>query len=215
MKIGVLYAMEKEAAGLLGKLDVRGLDTVAGMAFYALPRGHVLCVGGVGKVNIAMAAQALIDHYQVDAILNAGCAGAFSATISPGTIVVAESCVQHDVDTSLAGDPTGLVSTVNVTHFPCRGVDLPGAVTGVVATGDWFGRDHNRARAIQARYNATVCDMEGAAVAQVCLRNGIDCTVIKSVSDHLFSPSQDVEYQENFQRAMDSLDAAVLAILEG
>ena len=214
MRLGILYAMEKEAAGLLETLDATPLEPVAGVAFYSLKNGHVLCVGGVGKVNAAMATQILIDRFRVDAILNAGCAGSFE-DLPVGTIVVAETCVQHDVDTSLAGDPPGLVSTVNVTSFPCRAVELPGAVTGVVATGDWFGKDHRRARAIVERFGATVCDMEGAAAAQVCLRNGIDCTVVKSVSDHLFAHRQDVEYQENFKQAMDSLDAAVMAILEG
>ena len=214
MRYGVLYAMEKEAAGLLQKLKAQPLDSVAGMSLYALPGEHILCVGGVGKVNAAMATQILIDRFQADAILNAGCVGAFS-DLPTGTIVIAESCVQHDVDTTLAGDPPGLVSTVNVTYFPCRLMDLPGAVRGIVATGDWFGKDHDRARAIQTTYNATVCDMEACAAAQVCLRHGLDCLVVKSVSDHLLSPAQDVEYRENFSRAMDSLDAAVMAILEG
>ncbi len=215
MKLGVLYAMDKEAAGLLHKLNASPLPARVGMPFYALPGGHILCVGGVGKVNAAMAAQLLIDRFEVDAILNAGCAGAFFATLPTGTVVVAEHCVQHDVDTTLAGDPAGLVSTVNVTEFPCAVPDVPGAVKGVVATGDWFGRDFDRARAIQERFGADVCDMEAGAVAQVCLRHGLPCTVVKSVSDHLFSPCQDREYQENFQGAMDSLDAAVAAILEG
>ena len=214
MKVGVLYAMEREAAGLLNKLGAKPLEPLGGMPMYTLPHGHVLCVGGVGKVNAAMAAQALIDHFGVDAILNAGCAGAFE-DLPVGTIVVADHCVQHDVDTTLAGDPPGFVSTVNVTRFPCRLPALPVGVRGVVATGDWFGKDYDRAKAIQTTYNATVCDMEGAAAAQVCLRHGLDCMVVKSVSDHLFAPNQDTEYQENFQRAMDSLDAAVAAILEG
>lgn len=215
MKLGVLYAMDKEAAGLVKRLGAAPLPAQAGMALYALPGGHVLCVGGVGKVNAAMAAQLLIDRFEVDAILNAGCAGAFFATLPTGTIVVADYCVQHDVDTALAGDPVGLVSTVNVVEFPCAVPAVPGAVKGVVATGDWFGRDHDRARAIQERFGAVVCDMEAGAVAQVCLRQGLPCYVVKSVSDHLFSPRQDREYQENFQQAMDSLDAAVAAILEG
>lgn len=214
MRYGVLYAMDKEAAGLLHKLGAKPLERVAGMAFFALPHDHVLCVGGVGKVNAAMAAQALIDRHQVDAILNAGCAGSFE-DLPAGTIVIAESCVQHDVDTTLAGDPPGLVSTVNVTHFPCLPPALPGAVTGVVATGDWFGKDYGRAKAIRSTYGAAVCDMEACAAAQVCLRHSLPCAVVKSVSDHLFASDQDTEYQENFQKAMDSLDAAVAAILEG
>ena len=214
MKLGVLYAMAKEAAGLLEKQKATPLPSQAGMALYTLPGGHILCVGGVGKVNAAMAAQLLIDRFQVEGILNAGCAGAFT-DLDVGSIVVASHCVQDDVDTSLAGDPVGLVSTVNVVEFPCTVPALTGAVRGVVATGDWFGKDHDRARAIRERFGATVCDMEGAAAAQVCLRHGLPCTVVKSVSDHLFSPCQDREYQENFQTAMDSLDAAVSAILEG
>ena len=41
-----------------------------------------------------------------------------------GTLVLAEQFVQHDMDTSAVGDPVGLVSTVNVTEFPCTGAAL-------------------------------------------------------------------------------------------
>lgn len=214
MKLGVLYAMEKEAAGLLRILNAAPLEPQAGMPLYALPGGHILCVGGVGKVNAAMAAGLLLDRFGVDGILNAGCAGALTG-LPVGAIVTAGHCVQHDVDTSLAGDPVGLVSTVNVVEFPCVLPPLPGAVVGTVATGDWFGRDHQRARTIRARYNALVCDMEACAAAQVCLRQGRKpCMVVKAVSDHLLSPDQDREYQENFSAAMAALDAAVAAIIQ-
>jgi adenosylhomocysteine nucleosidase len=36
--------------------------------------------------------------------------------------------------------------------------------------------------------------MEGGAIAQVCLRNGVRCVSLKSVSDHLFSEKQINEY---------------------
>lgn len=213
MKLGVLYAMEQEAAGLLTKLDATALPPQAGMALYALPGGHILCVGGVGKVNAAMAAQLLIGHFGVEAILNAGCAGALDG-LDVGTVVAARHCVQHDVDTTLAGDPVGLVSTVNVVEFPCRLPGLDGPVPGVVATGDWFGRDYGRARAIAERFGASVCDMEAGAIAQVCLRHGLPCFVLKAVSDHLFAPDQGREYQENFAAAMEALDRAVAAVLK-
>lgn len=213
MKLGVLYAMAREAHGLLNRLNAQPLETVATVPFYALPDGHILAVGGVGKVNIAMAAQLLIDRFSVDAILNPGCAGALT-DLPAGTIVTATHCVQHDMDTSLAGDPPGLVSTVNLVEFPCAPVPLPGAIPGVVATGDWFGRDLDRARAIQDRFGALVCDMECAAVAQVCHRNALPFLALKSVSDHLFSAAQEREYQENFHAAMDVLDGAVAAVIK-
>lgn len=214
MGLGILYAMDREAQGLLEKLGGRPLEPVAGVPFYALPGGQVLAVGGVGKVNAALATQLLIDRFAVSGVLNAGCAGALAA-LPPGALVAAVSCVQHDVDTSLAGDPPGLVSTVNVTAFPCAPLDLPGAVRGVVATGDQFTRDFRRAAWVRDAFGAVVCDMEAGAAAQVCLRNGLPFQAVKAVSDHLFSPAQEVEYRENFHRAMESLDAAVAAILEG
>lgn len=214
MKLGILYAMDKEAAGLLRMVNATPLEPLAGMPLYTLAGGHILCVGGVGKVNAAMAAQLLLDRFQVDGILNPGCAGALT-DLAVGAVVTADYCVQHDVDTSLAGDPVGLVSTVNVTQFPCTPAPLPGAVIGTVATGDWFGRDHQRARDIRQRYNALVCDMESCAAAQVCLRWGKKpCMVVKAVSDHLLAPDQDREYRENFSAAMAALDAAVAAIIQ-
>ncbi len=211
MKLGILYAMEKEAASLLGKLDAQPLGAQAGMPLYALPGGHILCVGGVGKVNAAMAAQMLIDRCWVDGILNAGCAGALS-DLPVGTVVAATHCVQHDVDTSLAGDEPGFVSTVNCTEFPCQLPKAPGLTQGVVATGDWFAHDPGRARAIQERYGAAVCDMEAGAAAQVCLRNGLPFLCLKAVSDHLFAPDQGREYEENLSAAMAALDGAVTAV---
>lgn len=213
MKLGVLYAMAREAQGLLDKLSARELETAAGIPFYALPGGHVLAVGGVGKVNAAMAAQLLMDRFGVEAILNPGCAGALTG-LPVGTLIAATHCVQHDVDTTLAGDPPGFVSTVERVEFPCAPPPLPNAVPGIVATGDWFSRDFDRARRLRSAYRADICDMEACAVAQVCLRNGLDCMVVKAVSDHLLSPAQDVEYRENFHAAMAALDEAVAHIIK-
>lgn len=213
MKLAILYAMEKEAAGLLQKLPASPLPDQGGVKLYALSGGHILCVGGVGKVNAAMAAQLLLDRFHVDAILNAGCAGALT-DLAVGTVVVASACVQHDVDTTLAGDPPGFVSTVNRVEFPCLEPKVPGLLPGVVATGDWFARDYGRAKRIRETYHALVCDMECAAAAQVCLRHGLPFLALKAVSDHLLAVRQDREYQENFPAAMAALDGAVAAVIK-
>lgn len=213
----LVYAMPGECAGLLDKLNATALPAVASMPLYSLSDGALVAVGGVGKVNAAMAVQALLDRFPVDEIWNAGCAGAF-ANLPVGTVVVGSHCVQHDVDTTLAGDEPGFVSTVERMEFPCALVPetlaaLPDAQAGVVATGDWFGRDFDRAENILRRYHAAVCDMEACAAAQVCLRNRVPFRCLKAVSDHLFSPAQEQEYQTNFSAAMDALDTAVTALL--
>lgn len=222
MRIGVLYAMAQEAKGLLAALKAGEPQTAAGIPFYPISDQVVVCVGGVGKVNTAMAAQLLIDRFGVERIVNAGCAGAL-ADLPAGALVMGTDCVQHDVDTTLAGDPPGLVSTVNCVRFPCAeqletltllmNMGYP-FTPGTVATGDWFGRNYERAAAIREEYGALVCDMEACAAAQVCLRNNIPFLTFKVVTDHLFAERQAEEYQDNFNGAMAILNDAVRIYLE-
>ena len=180
-------------------------------------RQIVACAGGVSKVNAAMAAEVLCLHCGAELILNAGVAGCFP-DLPTGTLVVAEDFVQHDVDTTAVGDPIGLVSTVNRVDFPTwapgKCVELLGklgfsAVTGRVATGDWFAVKGDRAAFIRDTFSPLLAEMEGGAIAQVCLRNNVRFAALKSVSDHLFSDNQAAEYFD-FGQALENLGKVVL-----
>ena len=46
MRIGLLYAMPKEAEDALAACGATEPEIAAGMPFYALRGGHVLCIGG-------------------------------------------------------------------------------------------------------------------------------------------------------------------------
>lgn len=166
-----------------------------------------------------MAAELLCLRYGVDLILNAGVAGCFT-DLPTGTLVVASEFVQHDVDTTAVGDPIGLVSTVNQVAFPtwqpeCCAELLASlghpAVTGRVSTGDWFAVKGQRAEWIRDTFSPLLTEMEGGAIAQVCLRNGVRFVSVKSVSDHLFSDSQADEYFD-FGQALEALGRAVLPL---
>ena len=98
MKIGLIYAMTGEIESLLTKENAEPLQTVAGVSFYRIRPDVIACIGGVGKVNAAMAAQLLISLYKPDLVLNAGVAGCFE-NVPIGTLVLAEGFLQHDVDT--------------------------------------------------------------------------------------------------------------------
>lgn len=146
MKIALQFAMPVEFRALPGTEGLEPFETVSGVPFYDLGEGLTACVGGVSKVNAAMAAEILCLKYGVDMILNAGIAGC-ATSLPTGTLVVAREFLQHDVDTSGAGDPVGMVSTVNRTEFPTWAPERCTAllrtmgceaVLGRVATGDWF-----------------------------------------------------------------------------
>ena len=221
MKIGLVYAMTGEIESLLTQENAQPLQTVAGVPFYQIRPDVIACAGGVSKVNAAMAAEIFCLKYGVDLILNAGVAGC-ATDLPTGSLVVASEFVQHDVDTTAVGDPIGLVSTVNRVDFPTwapgKCVELLGklgfyAVTGRVATGDWFAVKGDRAAFIRDTFSPLLVEMEGGAIAQVCLRNNVRFAALKSVSDRLFSDNQAAEYFD-FGQALENLGKVVLPLAQ-
>ena len=219
MKIGLLYAMTGEIESLLSNENAQPLQTVAGVPFYRIRNNVIACAGGVGKVNAAMATQLMINLYHPDLILNAGVAGCFEHA-EIGDLVLAEAFLQHDMDTSNIGDEVGFVSTVNCITFPTSDLDKAKAAmnqvgmpyrTGLVASGDWFAVDCDRSRWIADTFHPLLCEMEGCAAAQVCMRNGVKFMALKSVSDCLFEHH---DFYFNFPTAMKDLNRVVVQFID-
>ena len=196
------------------------VDNPAGLPLRQLGEDLLVCVSGVGKVNAALAAQFLMDRFPIRELWNAGVAGCFRP-LAVGTLVCATACVQHDLD--VFGDPPGQVPVVERVFLPCARPEEDAArlaaaglpcTTGVVASGDWFGRDLPRAHAIRDRFGALMCDMEAGAAAQVCLRNHVPFRCVKVVSDHLDNPAQYQQYQANLPGAVARLSRALELLLE-
>ena len=217
MKIGLQFAMPAELHALPGAKDLAPFETVSGVPFFEVAPNILACAGGVSKVNAAMSAEIFCLKYGVDLILNAGVAGCLT-DLPTGSLVVASEFVQHDVDTTAIGDPVGLVSTVNRVAFPTWEPERCAAllralgheaVTGRVATGDWFATAGARAEWVRDTFHPLLVEMEGCAIAQVCLRNNVKFAALKSVSDHLFSDNQAAEYFD-FGQALENLGKVVL-----
>lgn len=217
MKIGLAYAMKGEIESILDNTNARLVETVCGVDIYEIEPDIYAYTGGVGKVNAAMSTQLFIDRYHPDYIVNAGVAGSF-LDIPIGTIVLADCFVQHDVDTSPMGDPIGMVSTVNKINFLTddlrmmqsilEKLDIP-YMTGKVATGEVFMVKGERTDRVATLFAPTLCEMEGGAIAQVCLRNNVKFTALKSVSDRLCHENNADEFF-NFPEAMAKLNTVVL-----
>jgi len=217
MRIGLAYAMTGEIESILAGAKL--LETVSGVPFYEIEEGIIAYAGGVGKVNAAMSTQLFIDRYRPDFIINAGVAGSF-LDVPIGTVVLADCFVQHDVDTTPMGDPIGLVSTVNKIEFPTDDAERLAAIlkelgvehlTGKVATGEVFMVKGRRTDWVAETFSPALCEMEGGAIAQVCLRNGVKFTALKSVSDRLRSDNNAKEFF-NFGEAMAKLNTIVLPV---
>ena len=217
MKIGLQFAMPAELHALPGAKDLEPFESVSGVPFYQVAPDIIACASGISKVNAAMGAEILCLKYGVDLILNAGVAGC-ATDLATGSLVVPTEFIQHDVDTTAIGDPVGMVSTVNRLDFPTwqpeRCVEIlkslgVTASTGRVATGDWFATKCPRAEWIRDTFSPLLLEMEGCAIAQVCLRNEVRFVALKSVSDHLFRENNAEEYFD-FGQALENMGKVLL-----
>ena len=100
--IGIISAMTLETEMLINKSSFDITETITGIDFHKIEiegKEVVLAVSGVGKVNAARVAEAMILKYNPDFIINTGVAGGLNPELSIGDIVLSRELVQHDMDT--------------------------------------------------------------------------------------------------------------------
>lgn len=226
-RIALVGAMPMEVAPYIDRLrDVRRerrgpFEFYFGTAFGA-PAAAMCC--GVGKVNAAMATQALIDRFAPTLALHSGVGGSLTGALGLLDALVARDCVQYDVDTTALGDPPGMISTVERVSLPCDAAVAEGllaaagkagvrARAGRVATGDRFLSSAAEKRVVAEAFGALTCDQESAAFAQVCLVNGVPCGVVRAVSDATDGAHGD-EFRRYAPRAAEAAAAIVWRFLE-
>ena len=195
--IGIIAAMDVELKSLRSYMENTETEVISGIRFV---RGTlegkdvVTAVCGIGKVFAALCAQTMILHYQPRCIINTGVAGTLTDALTIGSIAVSSAVVQHDMDTSPLGDPVGLISGINKVELPadrlltgqlsaCAKVMGIKTATGVIASGDQFVASAERKAFIVEHFKAIACEMEGAAVGQVCYVNKVPFCVLRAISD--------------------------------
>lgn len=161
-----------------------------------------LYVSGIGKVNAAMATQRAIDDGATE-IVNAGTSGGFDPAMKIGDVVEIARAVEYDFDLAkLNGTRIGQLSERDSPYIPCGG----GSAT--LATGDHFN-DSDADLGLLAELGCTVRDMEGAAVAHVCEKNGVPCRIFKVISDVHGEGSMTDQFVDNLPFALERLTAAL------
>ena len=166
-----------------------------------------------GKVAATITATLLIQEFGVTDLFFIGTAGALADGLKVGDIVVSKRLVQHDLDarpmihrfelpllnriyvdsdpelTELAGRAVSNLINNGVENMvgeeAVRDFNLnPKLYFGDIASGDQFiNSDEKRNEILNLLPDIQCVEMEGAAVAQVCLEFGTPFTVIRTISD--------------------------------
>lgn len=200
--IGIICAMAVEVEGLKSLMENKEDVKYANMTFTkgTLGKSEIVAVEcGVGKVNAAMCAQAMIDKFSPAAVINSGVAGALSDEVTLCDMVVGTEVLQHDMNASALGDPVGEITFPDEgrTYFPCD-TDIAGRLCAIceklggsnvfrgrIASGDLFVSRRSKREIINRRFDALACEMEGGAIGHVCFRNNVPFCVFRTISDDL------------------------------
>ena len=226
--IGIIAAMNVEMDGLRAHMESPVSETVSGVEFVRgviEGREVVTAVCGIGKVFAALCAQTMILRYAPEAIINTGVAGTLTDELSIGNLAVSACVVQHDMDTSAIGDPVGLISGINMVEIPadkalterlCAAAQAIGVktLTGCIASGDQFVASPGRKTFIADTFSAIACEMEGAAIGQVCYVNHVPFCVLRAISDSADGSSH-MDYPVFAQMAAEQSVRLLLAFLRG
>lgn len=233
MKIGIITAMQVEHDQIVALLpDPRVAPADASLGTPALTQGllgpHrvVLARSGIGKVNAALTASALIAAEHPDVVLSTGCAGGLAA--SPGVmgVVAAAETVYHDVwcgegnaygqvqdlPPRFAADSRLLAVARALAADPEIGTPV---AVGLTCTGDKFITDRSELSAVQCAFpEALAVDMESTAIAQVCYLRGVPFLSFRVLSDCPGAEAHWQQYQNFWETMADRSFGVTRAFLE-
>ncbi len=214
--LAIVSALLDEQKGLLEQLKQPQKRIRAGRTFWCGQWGDhdvVLVLSRVGKVAAASTTATLIEAFGVERVLFTGVAGGIGAGVKVGDVVVADTFIQHDMNSGplypryeipLYGRATlDCDATMSATLFEASSAGLAGVGDhfhrksllgaadlhrGLIASGDQFVCDPAHVQTLRedlqaAGHEPLAVEMEGAAVAQVCFDYGIPFAAVRTISD--------------------------------
>ena len=227
--IGIIGAMDEEVAILKESMEIQDTMERVGMTFVkGIMSGKEVVVvrSGIGKVNMGICAQILIDCFGVDTLINTGVAGSLDADINIGDIVISTDAVQHDMDVSMLGDPVGQIPRMDTFSFPADEKLVKLAVevnkevnpdiqtfTGRVLSGDQFISGKEKKEYLVKTFDGKCAEMEGAAMAQTAYLNKVSYVIIRAISDKADN-SATMDYPEFVKMAITHYVGLVKGLVE-
>lgn len=195
--IGIIGSLNEEIDEIKSRLLFTDKKDIGHTTYFIKKHNNndlVLTKTGVGKVFSSMITQHLIDYFSPDIVIFTGVAGSINPNINIGDIVIAEKCVQYDLDVTELGFEIGSIpytdyryfeSDKNLVELALKTKDSNVIKKGTVLTGDMFITDNNISKHNESfiKLNGDIIEMEGASVGQVCTINKTPFIIVRTISD--------------------------------
>lgn len=199
MRIGIIGAMNEEIIELKAVMEGIKEEKIGNLEFFSgklEDKDVVLVECGIGKVNAAICATLMKEHFNVDKLLFTGVAGGVDPRVDIGDIVVGTDLVEHDFDCTAFGYEIGKIPRMDEFKFKCdeelvnlaynmavRVFGEEKVWKGRIVSGDQFVASVEKIKWLKETFDAYCTEMEGASVAHVCYSLNIPFVIIRAISD--------------------------------
>lgn len=191
MKIGLIGAMDKEIEEFIKIFNFSKIDN--SNIYYAkyYDKELYLVKSGIGKVNAALTTQRLIDIYDIDLIINSGCAGGLIDDLNVMDMILVDSLTYHDFKPNrimeMSVPDNGNIITDKYLNNKILDIlkknDISNYKIGKMCSGDCFVTDKDMRDRIHDETNAIAVDMESTSIAHTARLNNIPFAIIRTISD--------------------------------
>lgn len=179
-------------------------------------REIVAMKSGIGKVNAALATQALIDRFSPDFVLSSGVAGGAGGRAGILDVVVADRVVYGDVwcgPGTMWGEAADC--PLYFTTMPLDVPDTEGVKHGLICSSDRFISTVEDLDFLKSNFpDVLAVDMESGAIAQTCHLNGVPFAAVRVVSDTPGAGDNISQYTDFWSDAPKATFKVVRRILE-
>lgn len=225
MRTGIVIAMDKEFQRIKELLSGTQEVAAGGKTFVTGIIGKnemVLSQCGIGKVNAAVGAVEMIDHFAPDAVISTGVAGGASVELETQEVVVSTEACYHDAYCGeeqqmgqIMGLPARFAADSRLLEV-AKSLDCGTKITpGLIVTGDWFVDSRDKMRSILDNFpDAMAVDMESAAIAHVCHLRQVPFISFRIISDIPLKDTKASQYFDFWDRIADGSFGVTKAFLE-
>jgi adenosylhomocysteine nucleosidase len=190
----ILCPLKIEFKYFVSALEALGLTTERGVCEKNLPfvsvkeKNWVISIGGHGKVQFAVQTQYWLHNLEnIKGVVCVGAAGALSADLKIGDIILADKTIEHDyrekfntkaASPEFLADPELLkkMSEAKVLGFQVH--------VGSMASGDEDIVDHARATELVLQTGAHAVAWEGSGGAKACQFQNIPFLEVRAITDN-------------------------------
>lgn len=188
MTIGIIGAFEAEIEQFVALFELRKKDNLELYTGTYQMKTIIVANSGIGKVNSAAMTQYLIDHYNIDYMINSGCAGSLREDVKLLDTVISSTVTYHDFEPvrvmAFSVPDEGMIKAdQRLIELAKEAMEDNPYYLAPICSGDCFVTDSAMRDNIYKKTNAYAVDMESGSIGHICRKNNVPFIAIRTISD--------------------------------